>query len=765
MLTGSISAFRPDLYSKSNHILLNLNESTIYRIMNFKKCGLVAALIAGSAFSSVAVNRGFAIVIDAESYNQAADEVNAYARSIEQDGLKPIIIKDTSGSPDNIRKQLLKLYKDKKTPIEGAVFIGDIPIPMIRDAQHLTSAFKMNQEQYPWNESSVPSDRFYDDFDLKFDYLKQDSVNALYHYYSLRADSPQYLSPDIYSGRIKPVDNGTDSKYDLLKRYLTKIVRLRQENNIVDQLLFFSGHGYVSESIMARIDEKGAHLQNFPWMHTRRQGIDYIDHKRDRSVKGRLMSELQRRNLDVALLHHHGDVEIEYLNNEPDPETPLEMVHTIKDYANYVYRRHRGKGQPDDSIRANIARNLGGLPLDWFEDEESPEHKLHDSIENRKLNLYVEDFADFTPNCRLVILDACFNGSFHCDKYIAGAYIFDEGETAATIGNSVNVLQDKWSDRYLGMAGLGMRLGNLVKYNTYLESHFIGDPTFHFTSAVDGLDANEMLQQPASWWKNQLDNEYPAVRAMAMRQLVDADMMTSAELLSIYTNDPSEVVRMEAMTLLSLYDDDNFVACLDMAMDDSYEMIQRYGLNFIAKRGDMSLVPAMIRVAKRNNTGKRIEFGISQTAALYPADSLVAELDRSFDPRDYAEGDAVRGYVAHALRTYADSYRLQDVENLCHNDSISQKARLQNIRTLRNSHMHYKVDDLLEYVQNCPDEEVCVNLLEALGWFRQSFRHNDISAVALAMSKDKSRSERVRNMALKTYNRIQDNRKGVNPAH
>lgn len=731
--------------------------------MNLKKYVLIAALIAGAAAPSFAANRGFAIVIDADSYSHAAEEVDAYARSIEQDGLKPIIIKDTSGNPDNIRKQLVKLYKDKKNPIEGAVFIGDIPIPMIRDAQHLTSAFKMNQELYPWDESSVPSDRFYDDFDLKFDYLKQDSANALYHYYSLRADSPQYLSPEIYSGRIKPVVDGSGNKYDLLKRYLAKIVRLRQENNIIDQLLFFSGHGYVSESIMARIDEKGAYLQNFPWMHTRRQGIDYIDHKRDRSVKGRLMSELQRRNLDIALLHHHGDVEIEYLNDEPDPETPLEMVHTIKDYANYVYRRHRGKGQPDDSVRTNIARNLGGLPVEWFEDEESAEHRIHDSIENRKLNLYVEDFADFTPNCRLVILDACFNGSFHRDKYIAGAYIFDEGETAATIGNSVNVLQDKWPDRYLGLAGLGMRLGNLVKYNTYLESHFIGDPAFHFTSAVEDLDANDMLQQPASWWKGQLDNKYPALRAMAMRQLADAEMISSDELLAIYTNDPSEVVRMEAMTLLSLYDDDNFVACLDMAVDDSYEMIQRYGLNFIAKRGDQELVPAIIRVAKRNNTGKRIEFGVSQTAALYPADLLVAELDRSFDPLDYAEGDAVRGYVAHALRKYADSYRLKDVESLCHNDSLPKKSQLQNIRTLRNSHMHYKVDDLLEYVQTCPDEDVCVDLLEALGWFRHSFRHKDISAVALNMSKDKSRSERVRNTALKTYNRIEDNRKNAVP--
>lgn len=728
--------------------------------MRTKKHIIAASLLLASMFSATAGKPGFAIVIDSKSYSEAKKEVDAYAKSLENDGLQPVILNKNVDSPESIRKQLQKLYSDKKNPIEGAVFIGDIPVPMLRDAQHLTSAFKMNQKEYPWNESSVPSDRYYDDFDLKFDYIRQDSVQPLYHYFSLRPDSPQFLSPDIYTGRIVPIDNGKDDKYTLLRRYLDKVVELRAEDNILDQLLFFAGHGFVSESIVARIDEKAAYLQNFPWMHTRKNGIEYIDHKRDKFIKNRLMTELQRRNLDVALLHHHGLDQIEYLNNEPDPETPTEMVNTIKDYANYVFRRHRGKGTPDDSIKANIAKNLGGLPLEWFEDQESEEHRKHDSIMERKLNLYVEDFDGFTPNCRLVILDACFNGSFHLPKNIAGSYIFDEGKTAATIANSVNVLQDKWSDRYIGMLGLGMRVGNLPKYNTYLESHCIGDPAFRFKSAVEGLDANEMLHQPAEWWAGQLDSQYPAVRAMAMRQLVDNDLIDSERLLEIYTNDNSEVVRMEAMTLLSLYDDDNFRKCLEMIPEDSYEMIMRYGINYIAKRGDKELVPALIDIAKRNNTGKRVEFGVSQAAALYPYEMLDAELSRQFNPDDYSEGEAVKGYVAHALDKYANSYRLKDVETVCHNDSASLKAKKQAIRTFRNSTMHYKVDDLLEYVQKCDNEELTVDLLEALGWFRQSFRHADISKVALEMSKDGKRSKKVRGEALKTYKRIEDNRKG-----
>ena len=44
--------------------------------------------------------------------------------------------------PEPIREQLVKLHENEKTPLEGCVFIGDIPIPMIRDAHHLSSAFK-----------------------------------------------------------------------------------------------------------------------------------------------------------------------------------------------------------------------------------------------------------------------------------------------------------------------------------------------------------------------------------------------------------------------------------------------------------------------------------------------------------------------------------------------------------------------------------------------------------------------------------------------
>ena len=713
---------------------------------------ILAVLISVTAGAAVK-QPGFAIVIDPASYKEAKAEVDAYAASIKADGLVPFIVTDDTDNPDKLRARLKKMYEAKNNPIEGAVFIGDIPVVRVTDAQHLASALKMDQRAFPRDQWAVASDRFYDDFGLQFRFIERDSINPQWYYYSLAPEGSQYLAPNIYTGRIKPMDDGTD-KYEQIRHYLKKAVQAKKEANIVDNILYFSGHGYVSESVHARIDEKGELLQNFPWMHTRRQGIDYIDHKRDRYVKTRLMNELQRDNLDIAILHHHGGEELEYLNDEPDINTPMEAIDAVKDYASYVYRRHRGKGQPDDSVKIGISRNLGGIPLDWMTEKDTPEKIKQDSINNRKLNLYVEDFEGFDPDVRLVILDACYNGSFHRPRYLSGAYIFDDGKTVAAIANSVNVLQDKWANRYIGAVGMGMRAGNLVKLNPYLESHFIGDPTFRFSSPVGNVDVNVLLAGNPAQWKEYLDSEYPALRVMALRQLADANLIDSDALLSAYMNDNSEVVRMEAMMLLSNFADDNFIKCLDLAVDDSFELIQRFAVNFIGKCGNQELARALVSVGQRNNTGERIEFGVENSAAVYPCKLLLSTLDSIFVETDYMDSEVIKGYIAHALDVYADSERLTGTQQLCNSDSLTVKQQIQKIRTLRNSNMHYLVDDLLVFLQKPHDETVTVSLLEALGWFNKSFRRDDIAAVALAMSKDKKQSAAVRDEALKTYRRL-----------
>ena len=138
---------------------------------------------------SVKTPTSFALFLDRTSYEKCREAVEDYRHAVEADGLGTYIIYDDWQSPEAVRTIILELAAGKM-PLEGVAFAGEIPIVMTRDAQHLSSAFKMNQ-QADWKRSSIPSDRYYDDFDLRFEFVKRDEEKPLYFYYSLAADSEQ----------------------------------------------------------------------------------------------------------------------------------------------------------------------------------------------------------------------------------------------------------------------------------------------------------------------------------------------------------------------------------------------------------------------------------------------------------------------------------------------------------------------------------------------------------------------------------------------
>lgn len=718
----------------------------------------VVLLLLLASSQAKGAERGFAIVVDSKTYQEVRTELDLYAASVEATGLKTCFVIDRWGVPDSLRQALNKLYVQKNTPIEGAVFIGDIPVAMIRDAQHLTSAFKMDQEYFDRKESSVPSDRFYDDFSLSFQYLGKEEQEPFF-YYSLTARSPQKLSPDIYSARIKAYDDEKSNRYEKIRKYLRKVVRLKKENRPVDQLLYFSGNGYISESMLARIDEKASLLENFPWLNRQRNGISYIDHLYDPAVKYRVMNEMQRKDLDIAILHHHGDVGIQYMNGLPVPQSTTDEMNDIQRSLRKSLRKARGRGEDVDSVRKALSQRYDSISPLWFKGAFDPEVIKEDSLFDRSLDLYIGDFAEFhyTPNTLFVILDACFNGSFHQKESIANAYIFGDGNTVVVDANSVNVLQDKWSDRYLGLIGLGARAGYLSKENSYLEGHLFGDPTFTFASPSSSFpDLNRYLaSSDLKWWKKQVNNSYPAIQAMALRKMADANVPgLSGLLLQTFKSSPSHIVRLECLMLLSTYDDDSFIECLTLSAQDSYEMIRRFAVNFMGRSGDKRLIPSLITLLADNNTDVRVRFNAQMAASCFEEEDLLAGLDRYFAGETvYADPSDVKKKVGATIRSKAnflDKY-MADVFS---NDSLSEKARLSDIRMLRNYHKHKFVPQLLEYLQKTTSEKEQVALLEALGWFNLSYRNPEIKEVAYKISQDTRSAEPVRQEALKTCNRL-----------
>ena len=77
----------------------------------------------------VKTSTAFAIVVDRQSYDKVRTAVEAYRDAIEKDGLATWILIDDWESPAEIRALLKEWYEDRRMPLEGTVFVGDIPVP------------------------------------------------------------------------------------------------------------------------------------------------------------------------------------------------------------------------------------------------------------------------------------------------------------------------------------------------------------------------------------------------------------------------------------------------------------------------------------------------------------------------------------------------------------------------------------------------------------------------------------------------------------
>ena len=707
------------------------------------------------SFANVQARDGFAIVIDPQSYDQAKAQVDAYATAVEQlHGMKTYIVVDHWQVPDSIRATLIRLHNQKQDPVIGAVFIGDIPIAMVRDAQHMTSAFKMDQRR-DRQESSVPSDRYYDDFSLRFKSLGKDNDKP-YFYYSLTADSKQHLEPTIYSGRIHPTDAGGTSRYEKLRAYLTKLVAEKRQQRQLNQLFYFSGHGYISESKVARIDEKATFFEHFGSLKGRTNRISYMDHSDHNPIKTNLMNELMRTDLDLAVLHHHGYWDTQYLNNLVKPQT----VRQAKDFMIRYCREHiyeaKQRGKNADSLRMVLEKKFD-LPSSWLADALNPQLCEEDSLAEAAADLHIEDFAGYgyQPNVPVVIIDACFCGSFHRDDCIANEYLFQPGRTVVCIANTVNVLQDKWSDRLIGLISNGGCAGDIVRYSSYLESHVIGDPTYRFaTGDKQTLDIDHIINQdkPADW-KKLLTNNHPDLQVLAIEHLFRHGLISADKLKEIYETSPYATVRLQALEKLSLTGSDQFIETLKLASQDANELLQRQALRMIGKSGDERLIPALIKVCISNNTSDRCNFNAISDLSVFKKEKLLEEFDRQFaDPSVcYLQKDSVGAKIRRTIERSADKWA--DDMRLITDPSLTAKKRTMYIRQTRNYMVHWLIPTLLDYLPKAtPADQVAI--LESLGWHTMSYMAPRVIETAQAMSTNTSYDEAVREEAKKTIARL-----------
>lgn len=701
---------------------------------------------------SIKTKTTFAIVVDKRSYEEAKEEIHAYRTSIEQEGLGTFLVIDDWKTPHPIREKLIQLHADKKAPLEGCVFVGDIPIPMVRDAQHLCSAFKMDQSM-PWHRSSVPSDRYYDDFGLKFDYICQDSINADYHYVSLRADGNQYLSPDIYSGRIRPLRAKGMDKYQLLRDYLKKVVADKQKSNPLDQLTMARGHGYNSEDLLAWSGEQIALREQFPQLFLPGNTVKFYDFEFQFPAKFIYLNEVQRENLDIMLFHHHGGARAQYINGY---QLPLNVQASIESVKLYIRSKVPGRAKKVGREQAiqEFAKQYD-IPESWCTESFDIEKQKLDSIYHYHLDIHMEEIHRLKPNARFVMFDACFNGSFHLDDYLAGSYIFNPGKTIATLACSVNSIQDKWPNEFLGLMAAGMRVGHFTRLTCFLENHLIGDPTMHFTPTVEtGFDINQALvlkDGDISFWKKQLDSPLADMQALALRKLSDADYKDLVSLLEeSYFHSPSFMVRLEALRLLVLNHPTYSINVLKAALNDSYELIRRYAGEYVFKNGSPELLPAWIETYLHRAHEKRLRFKIMAGLNTFPHADTKAEIQKQLEQMnlyDVTHADA----ILDALPRHETSIET-DIRTIT--DPKSKESHvIRDLRLFRNQPVVHILGTLLDVLKD--ESRPAIQRLttaEVLGWYNM---YHDKANIISSLKKIKSNDKVLMNEIQKTIARLE----------
>lgn len=699
---------------------------------------LIAALTA-MPVSSFSLGRNgkspassFAIFIDEASYRECMAEVESYKQTLEKEGLVTYLMAGVWETPEMVKKEIDKLAS-KKPALEGMVFIGDIPIVRIRKGQHLTTAFKMNEQTFPIEESSVTSDRFYDTPSLKFEYVGKDSTDSRRFYYNLLSTGAQVLLPAYYSGRILVPEelarSKGESRYEILRKYLKKVVEAHNEENYLDHIIYFAGHGYNSDCLTAWRQQPLAFRTYFPLAFEFSEGNKFLNFRQERAMKFTLFTQLQRNDTDLFMFYEHGAPDTQYINGDFPARSLDEYVQMLKYTIRSQY--HRLEPVKREAFITDVCSHYG-LDASEFTQEKIEAMAEADSTFSADRDISLVDLAGLNMTPRVTILNACYNGSFHLPGYVAGYHIFNDGRTVVTQGNSVNVLQDKWAEQLIGLLSMGARIGFWQKEVATLESHLIGDPTFRFDpyaaahaslygsenpptekanralglDILGGSDINEILAGTASgklgkeYWKDLFDKgtSAPFTRALALKQLQKYYMTEGGEDFSdfafkVFSEDENMVVRMQALQALSVCADSNFVAAIKLGLYDTYELIRRQSAHYAGKNGDPSLVEPMLEILDSSHEVQRVEYAISSAL-------------NSFDLPD------------SVLEKYGRKYRLHKSEEL----DVKGKGVISELRSMRNYPQHYQIGHLLEILgdKSVPND-VRLVLCESLGWYNYSY--------------------------------------------
>ncbi len=217
---------------------------------------------------------------------------------------------------------------------------------------------------------------------------------------------------------------------------------------------------------------------------------------------------------------------------------------------------------------------------------------------------------------------------------------------------------------------------------------------------------------------------------------------------------PSFVVRMEILTQLYKYNDENLKSVLKIAISDPYELIRRTAASMIGDCGDDELIEPLLSVIFDDKYSKKIRSNATNSFNFMDPDALIKSLPEIAKKYSYIEysstvRDELLGRAGRNKETIKGNFEVVA------SDSSLTKYQLLEIRTLRNYYYHYAIPDYLKLMTD-PDSDsnLRVALIEAMGWFTHSKYKNEIINACKEIASKENFSEESRYEADRTINRL-----------
>src|SRR5437016_10570400 len=107
---------------------MKLNK--LYTVLLILLCGSFATDI----FAKEPTSNRIAVVVNKFLKGEIEVNLNIYLQDLRNEGYDPILIPwslEENPTPKALKEELVKLYKEEKS-LQGAVMIGDVPVPVLK---------------------------------------------------------------------------------------------------------------------------------------------------------------------------------------------------------------------------------------------------------------------------------------------------------------------------------------------------------------------------------------------------------------------------------------------------------------------------------------------------------------------------------------------------------------------------------------------------------------------------------------------------------